>query len=380
MVQVFNDQEFVEKRDDIGNACQWLVDKLIPIGDFTILGACPGSGKSFLLELLACDVACGDQFMDFPTLEGDVLIIDEDNNNVKKVQTRIHRLLYGRKPKHQIFLVVGEGYVINKGDTQSIASLIQRPEFANVVLVIIDSLVSLAGAGTDMDSTSGSSKLVDGLRAITSPNRATVIVHHISAKNSITIEELQQQQHLDKLIMNGTRIVSACSDLLVIASRTEKNKNNEDVLSEILVRTHSRRDIMRADFMVGVRDINDDIMIMFPTTGEAPTLTIWEDALLSHFPLDAEIAMPELFDACKQFMSATTLYAERDRLIGMGFIELLPRRGVAGKHYFRLTKMGREWYMMHHDFTDNDGTIAKGKIVLKDYFKVDDKKEKESDK
>jgi AAA domain len=379
MVDYFNDVEFVKEEGEIGNACQWLVDKTIPLGDYTIIGATPGAGKSFLLQMLAADVVCGDPFMDFPTMEGDVLIIDEDNDNAVKVKRRIHRLIRGREQKHQLFCCIREGYAINKGDTRSLKSLINRPEYANVILVIIDSLTAIAGAGTDMDSTSGSSKLIDGLRELTNPKRATVVVHHISAKNPITIEDLQRHQHPDQLIMNGTRIVSACSDLLVIASKTKTNKTGEKVLDEIYVKTHSRRDILRADFRVGIRDINDDILLMFPIAASAPELTFWQDALLSHFPLEEAITMPELFKACRGMASPSTMYAERDNLVKLGYIDLLKKRGTAGKHYFRLSALGQEWYYTHHDFTDDADEIKKGNSVpLSRFFKKSEKK-KESD-
>ena len=340
------------------------MDKVIPLGDYTLVGANAGSGKSWMLEQFATDVICGDEFMGMPTIEGDILIIYEDNDNPAKVKDRIHRLLHGRIPKHKLFLRVKEGFTICKGDAQSIKSLINGPEHANVVLVILDSLVSIAGGDTDLDGTSSSSKLIAGIRTLTDPKRATILVHHISKNNPITIPILKAHDHPDQLIMNGTRIVSASSDLLVLAGESVANAKGEKVLSEIYVKTCGRRDVLRADFRIGIRDINKDITAMFlleidPAESE---LDQWDEVVLSHFPYSDRITMKDLFELSHQVMAAATLYRTRDRLIDLGYIKLLLKRGQAGLHYFALTEKGQSWYMLHHDF-EAEGIITKGAHV-----------------
>ena len=94
------------------------------------------------------------------------------------------------------------------------------------------------------------------------------------------------------------RIVSASSALWVIASKTKKTagKNGEisEKLDEIYVRTRSRRDVLRDSFRVGVRDIGE-FMLLYVMPNEAPELTVWQEGLLSHFPLDQMITIKELF-------------------------------------------------------------------------------------
>jgi len=355
--------------DEVGTACQWFVDRFLPLGDYILCGGNPRNGKSFLVEQLIADVICGESFLDMPTVGGDVLLFDEDNCDAAKVQGRIKRLLRGRTPKFKLFTCIGQGLRIIDGNASQFKAVINQPEHMNVVLVVIESLAAVAGAQTDMDGTRGSSRLVDGIRSLTRPDRALILTHHISIHNPVTIEGLMNIDNPETLIMNGTRIVSASSALWVIASKTKKTagKNGEisEKLDEIYVRTRSRRDVLRDSFRVGVRDIGE-FMLLYVMPNEAPELTVWQEGLLSHFPLDQMITIKELFELTDQFLSPVSLYKERDRLVEAGYIKLEKKRGEAGSHYFSLTELGREWYYANHDFADGGQTNPK--INFEDMF------------
>ena len=79
----------------------YLVSDILPEGGVSILGGEPGSGKTWLVLVLARDVAGGQLFLGrFTTEQGPVLIIDEESGQ-NRLRKRMKKLgiPFGRKWK-----------------------------------------------------------------------------------------------------------------------------------------------------------------------------------------------------------------------------------------------------------------------------------------
>ena len=58
---------------------RYVVERLIAENEVTCMFGLPKSGKSFLALKLACDIVNGTPFFDLPTMQGDVLYIDAED-------------------------------------------------------------------------------------------------------------------------------------------------------------------------------------------------------------------------------------------------------------------------------------------------------------
>jgi KaiC/GvpD/RAD55 family RecA-like ATPase len=125
----------------------WQVEGLIADETATIFGGFPGCGKTFLLIDLALAVATGGMFMDhFPTQQGNVLFIDEENSP-QLVASRFNAQIMGRNlepPIERIEIAVGEGFMFENSTQLRNLERVLTEFQPNIV--IIDSLIRVHGA------------------------------------------------------------------------------------------------------------------------------------------------------------------------------------------------------------------------------------------
>ncbi len=134
-------REFLDKTDP---NITWDVQGLIAAQTAAIFGGYPGAGKSFLLMELALAVSTGTNFLDcFPTRQGTVLYIDEENAP-QLIATRFNALLKGRsllEAPSSIKIAVAQNLEVDTdAGLQHLARSIQefRPS-----IVIVDSFIRI---------------------------------------------------------------------------------------------------------------------------------------------------------------------------------------------------------------------------------------------
>jgi len=213
---------------------KWLVDNLVPLGKLGFVLAQAGVGKSFWVEGLATCVAYGQDFLDYDTIEGDVLIIDEDTPT-PVLHQRLQKFgnYFDGEPKHNIFVESMEANYLKTG--KLFETINNHP---TVKLVVLDSLSTIS-AGLKMNNGSDMNILAE-LKAKCLRSDVTILItHHISEKRHIPYEELMTCDTHD-LSMYSSVINQQADVYFVVGS---PNAGGE--LKELSVRPVSKRALVR---------------------------------------------------------------------------------------------------------------------------------------
>lgn len=144
---------------------RWLVDGLIPVQSASIFAGYPGSGKTFILADLALAVSTGTRFLDrFETVQGRVLIIDEENSP-QLMAHRFSGLMAGRslhEPPSTLRIALGHGFRFDSPEyLRKLEAILAdfRP-----TLVIVDSLIRVHNG--EENSSSEMSKIFGRVKAL----------------------------------------------------------------------------------------------------------------------------------------------------------------------------------------------------------------------
>ena len=200
-------------------AVEWAVEPLIPKGQLCLILAQAGVGKSLLVENLAVNSVYGLPFCGFKTIEGDVLLIDQDTPG----DTLARRLLrfgqaLGTEQKHKLFVKSMQGYSLHNG---SLLSAIDNCPSAN--LVIIDCLHSVCGRLNPNYTSDMSlwSRLKE--HCLNNGQRTILLNHHISEKWELTLEDLMQND-THRLSMGNSAIIQQADSYYIIGARAKEGK------------------------------------------------------------------------------------------------------------------------------------------------------------
>ena len=208
----------------------WLVESLIPFEQLGIMLAQAGVGKSLLVEDLATSLVFGIPFCGFKTIEGDVLLIDQDTPTdvLYRRLLRFARAM-GLEPKHNLFIKSMGGYSLDNG---TLASMIS--DYPTVCLAIVDSLHSVCGR-LNPNYTSDMNRLAQLKERCLRPDLSIIVNHHISQKWELSIDALMQGDP-NRLAMGNSAIIQQCDTYYVIGARAEQGETKL-----IYVRPVSRR-------------------------------------------------------------------------------------------------------------------------------------------
>jgi len=179
-----------------------------------------GVGKSLLLEYIAICLVFGVPFCGFKTVEGDVLLIDQDT----PTDTLHRRLLrfgqaLGLKPKHQLFTKSMGGYLLSDGTLMSIIN-----EYPSVKLIVIDSLHSVCGK-LNPNYTSDMNRWAILKEKCLHPEATILVNHHISQKWELNVEALMNGD-ANRLAMGNSAIIQQCDSYYIVGARAEEGKTN----------------------------------------------------------------------------------------------------------------------------------------------------------
>ncbi len=215
---------------------RWLVEELIPLGHFICLYSQSGVGKSFVAEGLAVTIVHAQQFLGRPTVEGDVLLIDQDTpRDVLERRLKMFSRGLGSSPKHSLYVHSQEDLSLaydQPGSTSSLVNVIQK--YPGVVLVIIDSLLSICSK-LNPDKAQDMMVLAKLKSDCLNPNLSIIINHHISEKRDMSSLNL---------MTGNPRSLSMCSSVINQQADTyyilAPNKQSAK-LEELVVRPIAKR-------------------------------------------------------------------------------------------------------------------------------------------
>lgn len=200
---------------------KWYVDGLISSGTLSFLLGKSRAGKSFLVNYLANCTVYAHDFIDREVEPSDVLLIDEDT----PTETLERRLLsFGNYMESENYRRMHKLYVASqKGLSLSDESLIDEIAISRASVVIIDSLISVAG-DLDINKTKDMAKALSEIKRTATKFRKTLIVtHHISEHANVTSDEIMADLDVPRLTMGNSAINQAADNLVFCSSTTNSD-------------------------------------------------------------------------------------------------------------------------------------------------------------
>lgn len=208
----------------------WLVENVIPMGHLCVNLAQAGVGKSLLVENLAVHVVCGVPFCGFPTVEGDVLLVDQDTPR----NTLYRRLIQSfnaleQSKKHEITVESMGGYYMH--DNTLLTLMRDHP---SARLIIIDSMHSVCGR-LNPNYTSDMSYLAKLKEHCLNERNTILFNHHITQKLVLTVDDLMLGE-TNHLAMGNSAIIQQADSYYIIGAEAKEGK-----AERIYVRPVSKR-------------------------------------------------------------------------------------------------------------------------------------------
>lgn len=173
VVPAFNVFNLVDLYEEELPDTRWIVQDLVPLGGITAFTGESNSFKSFLTIALAGNVVNGEQFLGhFPTTQGRVLIVDEENNR-RDIRKRFEEL--GVAPNPDILFVSQGGFRADVG--ASIEALRTIVEEQKPLLIILDSLIDIH-TRNENDASEMNSVFLALKHKLLTDESAIIVIHH----------------------------------------------------------------------------------------------------------------------------------------------------------------------------------------------------------
>lgn len=200
---------------------EWLVESLVPMGQLNVVLAQAGVGKSLLVENLAVQVIYGEAFCGFDTVEGDVLIIDQDTpENVLHKRLLQFRNKFGEtERKYKLFIENMKGHSLYDNTLQTLIR-----DHPTAKLIIIDSLHSVCGR-LNPNYTSDMSRLAMLKETCLRPDNTILLNHHISQKEVLTIDDLMLGE-TNHLAMGNSAIIQQADTYYIVGAIANEGKTD----------------------------------------------------------------------------------------------------------------------------------------------------------
>lgn len=209
---------------------KWLVDKTFPMGHLCFVLAKAGVGKSLIVESLAVHTVHGVDFGGFMSVEGDVLIVDQDTP--QNVLTK--RLLQFSKGlnvprKHRLFIESMQGLVLSNN---TLISAIHS--YPTAKIIIIDSMHSVCGK-LNPNSTTDMSLWAHVKSSCLTKDNIIIINHHISEHIDTDTVRLMTGR-TDGLAMGNSAIIQQADSYYIVDAEAMNGRTNK-----IFIRPVSKR-------------------------------------------------------------------------------------------------------------------------------------------
>ena len=202
----------------------FLVDPIVPHRGITALGGQPGVGKSWVVLEIARSVASGTPlFGKFPTLKGNVLIIDEESG-MDEMLRRAKMLNFSEELP--IFFHVVCGFKLDKeNDLAQLVSTVKKKEIS---LVILDPYIGVHNKSEN--SAEETAMVMEAMQQFIEAGAAVLYIHHLRKDSVAKFGNAQA--------LRGSSVLLGRLDSLIIA----KSVTSDAVATEIqLLHEKARR-------------------------------------------------------------------------------------------------------------------------------------------
>jgi hypothetical protein len=183
---------------------EWLVPDLLPMNELILLAASPRAGKSLLAMHLAHCVASGQNFLDRPVTQGNVIYVQCEDSETKTKQRAIAQGW-------------GEGLPIHWLDRFKLSELPELIELCNELdprLIVLDTLSRVRDDGNS-ESSAEMSRVLEPLQELARDMNCCIVPIHHTGK--IKIDSADTPDVFDT-IRGSSAIRATCRGTLVLAA------------------------------------------------------------------------------------------------------------------------------------------------------------------
>lgn len=206
---------------------EWLVENLLPLPSLVALSGMPGDFKTWITMHLALCVARElPVFGKFPSSQGSVLVIDEENH-LRHLQKRFQSL--GFRAEDPIkYLSLTDFKADNQKRVGEIRASIKENKFK---LVIVDSLIRVHDA--DENDSRGMAKVMYGLKEFTKEGATVLFTHHhrkqVGWGSSSSAQNLRGSSDILAAVDNHFMLERKKDSDSILVLREPKSRNSEAI-------------------------------------------------------------------------------------------------------------------------------------------------------
>ncbi len=157
----------------------WIVDKIIPEGEMTLIIGRIKELKSLFTQYMSTRIICGQDVLGLKTKKAKILIIDEENS-LAELRRRFRKIKYGLNDDEQKNLKLCSMVGLKFNDKDSLKKLKILIDKVKPEVIILDSLVRFSTG--DENSAQDMKKVFDTTKELNKYNKKSltwIILHHI---------------------------------------------------------------------------------------------------------------------------------------------------------------------------------------------------------
>lgn len=275
---------------------EWIVDGLISAGSVNVFYGEGGSKKTWSLLDMGICVARGDDWLNFKTQAGSVLLIDEESGQ-RRIKRRMGDVLRGHNADSStpVFCVSLAGFDL--GNQQTFMELHNLIAITRARLVIIDALADVM-LGRDENAVKDVQPVFLALRKFAEETQvAIVIIHHANKGGNYR---------------GSTAIKGALDLLLSVESKTGSN--------EITFKTEKARDTTTSSFAASANFLTDMFWLIPSTPSMQQAFNKGHRYVLRYLLANGESTVKEISDKADS-CSATAARNSVYELIERGLVK-----------------------------------------------------------
>ncbi len=277
---------------------EWIVDGVFSKGSLSMLAGAPGSKKTYSLLYAGMCVALGRPWLDYPTRQAKVLIVDEENGEIR-LRNRLREVLHGVDPDARPPLQYAFNERFNFRNPHDQARFYAMVQESGAEFVVVDSLAAVM-AGGDENSVKDVQPVFLFLRQVANDNNcAIVLIHHTNKMGGY----------------RGSSAISGAVDLLLMVESEGKS-------SEMKFRSEKTRDVEPFSFAALTR-FEEERFYMLRDADTPPTASVStsETNLLRYLQENGPTSKKKLEDGCGLEMPRGTAIKAIYSLLDKGLIE-----------------------------------------------------------
>ena len=299
---------------------EWIVDGLISAGSVNMFFGEGGSKKTWALLDMAVCVARGDDWLNFKTKAGGVLVIDEESGR-RRIMRRLGDVLRGHNADDSTPVSCVSLAAFDFGKPDDIGELYNLIIASQSQLIIVDALADVM-PGRDENAVKDVQPIFLALRRIAEETQTAIIIIHHANKGGT--------------YRGSTAIKGALDLLLSVESKTGTN--------EITFKTEKARDTTASSFGASAVFMPDSFSLSASETSTTSTSQIFgkgERYIFRYLLANGEDTVKNISDnadTCASGTARNCIYFLADK----GFIERTDVGAKGAQARYKLTDKGRE--------------------------------------